>query len=69
MNLYQLSFNNIDGKEISFKSYEGKVILIVNTASKCGLTYHYKGLENLYNEFKDDGLETVSYTHLRAHET
>ena len=61
MNLYQLSFNNIDGKEISFKSYEGKVILIVNTASKCGLTYHYKGLENLYNEFKDDGLEIIGF--------
>ena len=61
MNLYQLSFNNIDGKEISFKSYEGKVILIVNTASNCGLTYHYKGLENLYNEFKDDGLEIIGF--------
>ena len=61
MNLYQLSFNNIDGEEISFKSYEGKVILIVNTASNCGLTYHYKGLENLYNEFKDDGLEIIGF--------
>ena len=61
MNLYQLSFNNIDGKEISFKSYEGKVILIVNTASNCGLTYHYKGLESLYNEFKDDGLEIIGF--------
>ena len=61
MNLYQLSFNNIDGEEISFKSYEGKVILIVNTASRCGLTYHYKGLENLYNEFKDDGLEIIGF--------
>ena len=61
MNLYQLSFNNIDGEEISFKSYEGKVILIVNTASNYGLTYHYKGFENLYNEFKDDGLEIIGF--------
>ena len=61
MNLYQLSFNNIDGEEISFKSYEGKVILIVNTASNCGFTYHYKGLENLYNKFKDDGLEIIGF--------
>ena len=61
MNLYQLSFNNIDGDEISFKSYEGKMILIVNTASNCGFTYHYKGLENLYNKLKDDGLEIIGF--------
>ena len=61
MSLYNFNFNNIDGKETSFKSYQGKVILIVNTASNCGLTYHYKGLENLYNEFKDDGLEIIGF--------
>ena len=64
MNIYQFNFKNIVGEEVSFKSFEGKVVLIVNTASNCGLTYHYKGLEDLYQEYKDTGLETVSYTHL-----
>ena len=43
MNIYQFDFKNIVGEEVSFKSFEGKVVLIVNTASNCGLTYHYKG--------------------------
>ena len=48
MSIYQFNFKNIDGKDVSLKNFEGKVVLIVNTASNCGLTYHYKGLEGLY---------------------
>ena len=61
MNLYQFNFNKINGEEISFKSFKGKVVLIVNTASNCGLTYHYKGLESPYQEYKDDGLEVIGF--------
>jgi len=61
MSLYQFDFNNINGEEVSFKSLEGKIVLIVNTASNCGLTYHYKGLENLYQEYKGDGLKIIGF--------
>ena len=61
MSIYQFNFKNIIGKEVSFKSFEGKVVLIVNTASNCGLTYHYKGLEGLYQEYKDAGLEIIGF--------
>ena len=61
MSLYQFNFNNINGEEVSFKSLEGKIVLIVNTASNCGLTYHYKGLENLYQVYKGDGLKIIVF--------
>ena len=61
MSIYQFNFKNITGEEVSFKNFEGKVVLIVNTASNCGLTYHYKGLEGLYQEYKDAGLEIIGF--------
>ena len=61
MSIYQFNFRNIVGEDVSFKSFEGKVVLIVNTASNCGLTYHYKGLEGLYQEYKDAGLEIIGF--------
>ena len=61
MSIYQFNFKNIDGEDVSFKNFEGKVVLIVNTASNCGLTYHYKGLEGLYQEYKDAGLEIIGF--------
>ena len=61
MSIYQFNFKNITGEEVSFKDFEGKVVLIVNTASNCGLTYHYKGLEGLYQEYKDAGLEIIGF--------
>jgi len=61
VSIYQFNFKNIDGEEVSFKSLEGKVVLIVNTASHCGLTYHYKGLERLYQDYKDDGFEIIGF--------
>ena len=51
--LFDYKFNDIRGKEVFLKNYKGYVILIVNTASECGLTPQFDGLEKLYEKFED----------------
>lgn len=61
MNFYQFKAESLQGKEISMKDYKGKVVMIVNTASKCGFTPQYEGLEKLYKEYKDKGLVILGF--------
>ena len=60
-NAYQFNFSLLDGEEISLSQFKGKAILIVNTASFCGLTYHYSGLEKLYQKYKERGLVIIGF--------
>ena len=53
---YDFSAKRLDGTDAKMSSYKGKVVLIVNTASKCGYTKQYSGLENLYRKYKDTGV-------------
>lgn len=57
--LYDIPLKNIDDKDTSLKAYQGKVVLLVNVASKCGFTPQYKGLEALYEKYKSQGLVIV----------
>lgn len=59
MSIYDLSVTNAAGEEISMKNYEGKVLLIVNTATGCGFTPHYKDIEAMYEKYHDRGFEVI----------
>lgn len=61
MNIYDFKLNNIYGEEVSLEEYKGKVLLIVNTASKCGFTPQYSDLQKLYLEYKDKGVEILGF--------
>ena len=60
-NFYSFKAKTLQGKEISMEKYKDKVVLIVNTASKCGLTPQYEGLEKLHKEYKDKGLVILGF--------
>lgn len=59
--VYDFMMKNIDGKDVSLSEYKGKVLLIVNTASECGYTPQYEGLEKLYEKYKDKGFEILAF--------
>jgi len=61
MSLYELHAKSIDGRDQSFEDYRGKVLLIVNVASKCGFTGQYAGLEELYLKHKDEGFVVLGF--------
>ena len=59
--IYDFKTLNNKGVEVDFSQYEGKVVMIVNTASKCGFTPQYDGLEALYQKYKDQGLVIIGF--------
>lgn len=59
--IYDFEVNTISGKTVSLSDYKGKVLLIVNTASKCGFTPQFTGLEALYTEFHEKGLDILGF--------
>lgn len=61
MNFYDFSAKGIHGQTVDFNDYEGKVVLVVNTASLCGCTHQYEGLQRIYERYKDDGFVVLGF--------
>lgn len=61
MSIYDFNVTNNKGEEVSLSVYSGKVLLIVNTATGCGFTPQYEGLENMYRKFNDKGFEILDF--------
>jgi len=59
--VYEFTMNSIDGQPMPLRKFEGKVMLIVNVASKCGFTPQYEGLEALYEKYKDQGFVIAGF--------
>lgn len=61
MKLYDYQVKNAQGNMVSMNSYEGKVLLIINSATGCGFTPQYEGLQELYNKYRDQGFEILDF--------
>ena len=61
MSVYEYEAVTLDGKPVSLEAYKGSVLLIVNTASACGLTPQYEGLQRLYDQYKERGLTVLGF--------
>lgn len=59
--VYEFTVKDIKGNDLSLSKYKGKVLLIVNVASKCGYTRQYSGLQNIYEKYKDKGFEILAF--------
>ncbi len=61
MSIYDINVQGVDGQDVSLTDYQKKVLLIVNTATGCGFTPQYEGLQKLYNEYKEKGFEILDF--------
>ena len=61
MKFYDFKARKMNGQEVSMEAYKGKILVVVNTASKCGLTPQFKELEELYQEYKTKGVEILGF--------
>ena len=61
MNFYDFKAELLNGETVSMEQYKGKTVVVVNTASQCGLTPQYEGLESLYKKYKDQGLVILGF--------
>ena len=61
MSIYEFEVNKINGETISLEEYKGKVMIIVNTASKCGFSPQYDDLQSLYVQYKEDGVVVLGF--------
>jgi glutathione peroxidase len=59
--IYEFQMKDIDGKDVKLKKYKGNVLLVVNTASKCGYTPQYEGLQAIYTKYHDKGFEILGF--------